>query len=154
MHIHFVCSGNAYRSRLAEAYFKSIIQGKDFTVSSSGIEAELDRLANGPVCWYAMRLLRKNGLVPYMSWQEHQTTPETLKDVDLLICMRPIHLDYCQKLGYTGKSEVWEIRDLNELPGFIPASTPGIETDIRLIQLTEQTYQDIVQKVDELAAKL
>ena len=46
--IHFVCRGNVYRSRLAEAYIKSRLpEEKRGWISSSGIEAKLD--LNGQV---------------------------------------------------------------------------------------------------------
>lgn len=151
MHIHFVCSGNSYRSRLAEAYFKSILSDKEIIVSSSGTEAEKNRFSNGPICWYAMRLMKRNNLISYMSWKEKQTTKEILKDVDLLICMRKSHLEYCQnELGYIGKFKVWEIPDLNEIDSFIPSTVHGIETDINHINLTEKTYKLITEKVDRL----
>jgi len=156
MHIHFVCTGNAYRSRLAETYLKSKLIGKKIKVSSSGIATTKYRLNNGPICWYAMRLIKRKNLVPYMSWKENQTTKEILHDVDLLICMDQTHLDYCQKnLGYTNKSfEVWNIPDLNNMKDFIPSDISGIKTDINHIQLTEKTFNLIVKKVDLLLTKI
>jgi protein-tyrosine-phosphatase len=156
MHIHFVCTGNSYRSRLAEAYCRSIIQGrKDITVSSSGIETEIYRLNNGPICWYAMKLIKRQQLIPFMSWQEQQSTKDLLKNVDLLICMRQTHLDYCQNiLGYNRLFEVWDIPDLDEMDGFIPSTTLDANVDANHIKLTEQTYQTITQKVDNLITRL
>lgn len=155
MHIHFVCSGNAYRSRLAEAYFRSKISDSSVVASSSGIEANKHHLNNGPICWYAMRLMKRHDLIPFMSWREHQTTKSSLKNVDLLICLHQDHLDFCKhKLGYKGSYEVWHLPDLNQLPEFIPSTQPGIETDINHIQLTEQTFALITQKVDNLLRRI
>ena len=156
MHIHFVCSGNSYRSRLAEAYLKSILSSKELFVSSSGIEVDKFRLSNGPICWYAMRLMKRHNLIPFMSWSEQQTTASLLKDVDLLICMTQKQLDYCQKnLGYRDKPhEVWNIPDLNEMEGFIPSTRIDIKIDINHIQLTEEVYELIVQKVSDLHSRL
>lgn len=155
MHIHFVCSGNSYRSRLAEVYLKSKLIDKSILVDSSGTKAEKHRFGNGPICWYAMRLMKRKELISHMSWKERQTTKEILKDVDLLICMRQAHLDFCQnELGYAGKFEVWEIPGLNEMNGFIPSTEPGIETDINHIKLTEQTYELITKKVDSLVGRV
>lgn len=156
MHIHFVCSGNAYRSRLAEAYCRSIMQSKNCTVSSSGIDAVVGARCNGPICWYAMRLIKLHNLIPFMSWKEQQTTSEILSNVDILICMKQSHLEYCQnQLGYTGKSyEVWNIPDLNEMEGFIPSTISDEKVDLNNIRLTEQTYSTIVQKVDDLVKRI
>lgn len=99
--------------------------------------------------------MKRHHLTPFMSWAEHQTTKAVLKNIDLLICMNQTHLDYCQeKLGYTGKFEVWDIPDLNQMPGFIPSTTPGIQTDINHIELTEQTYAIITKKVDKLISRI
>ncbi len=155
MHIHFVCSGNSYRSRLSEAYLKSKLNNNEILVSSSGTGAEKYRLGNGPICWYAMRLMQRHNLISFMSWKERQTTPEILKNVDLLICMRQEHLDFCQKeLGYIGKFEVWEIPDLNEMDNFIPSIDLKIETDLNHIKLTEETYQLITKRVDDLVKSI
>lgn len=151
MHLHFVCTGNAHRSRLAEAYCRSLIKNSTIKVSSSGISTKIYRRGNGPICWYTMRLMKRHGLIPFMSWSEHQTTKAILKNVDLLICMNQSHLDYCQKnLDFQGKFEVWNIPDLNEMEGFIPSTVPGIKTDINHITLSEQTYEMIANKVDNL----
>lgn len=154
MKIHFVCSGNFYRSRLAEAYFKSISKNEEIEASSSGIVAEAKKMENGPIDWFAMRLMKRYGLVPFMSWKECQTSKEVLKDVDLLICMRQFHLDFCQNLGYKGRFEVWDVPDLEEVDSFIPSTVPGIGTDINHIQISEQTYEIITEKVDELVRRL
>ena len=156
MHIHFVCSGNSYRSRLAEAYCKSKLKGQEIIISSSGTVADENKIKNGPISWYAMRLMMRNNLIQFMSWKQRQTTVEILKDVDLLICMTQSHLDFCQnELGYINKpSKVWGIPDLNEMNGFIPSTKPGIETDINHIKLTEQIYIVITQKVDDLVKRI
>lgn len=152
MHIHFVCSGNAYRSRLAEAYFKSKIQGREITVSSSGTGAKEHKFGNGPICWYAMRIMKREKLIPFMSWHERQTAKELLEGVDLLICMNKSHLEYCRNISGNADIpfEVWDIQDLNEMDGFIASDTPGIDTDINHIALTEQTFRIIAGKVDNL----
>jgi len=69
--------------------------------------------------------------------------------------MRQEHLDFCQnELGYTGQFEVWNVPDLNEMDGFIPSTQLGLETDINHINLTEQTFELITEKVDNLVNKI
>lgn len=154
MHIHFICSGNAYRSRLAEAYAKSINTSKNVKFSSSGIQASKTKKENGPICWYAMLISKRNNLVPYLSWSQKQTTQKILKNVDLVVCMNQKHLDYCNNLGWNKKFEVWNIPDLNESPQFIPEDVDGIKTDINHIELSNETYANIVKKVDNLVTRL
>lgn len=157
MHIHFVCSGNSYRSRLAEAYLKSKVKKNlKIQVTSSGIAADKHIFTNGPICWYAMRLIVRNNLIPFMSWRQTQTTKESLKNVDLLICMRNSHLEYCRKkLNYKKNAfEVWDIPDLDEMEDYINYQKPNIKEDINHIKLTEKTFKNIVRKTDGLIKSL
>jgi protein-tyrosine-phosphatase len=154
MHIHIVCSGNSYRSRLVEAYIKSKMTNPNIQVSSSGIAAKEHHFTNGPICWYAMRLLKRHHLIDYMSWRERQTTSSMLHQTDRLITMNQLHADYCLKLGFKGEYEVWSIPDLNEMKGFIPSSEkPSIEMDINHIELTEKTFSLIQNKADQFLRK-
>src|SRR5579884_1222753 len=114
MHIHFVCRGNAYRSRLAEAYLRSQ-QLPGVIVSSSGIEAASHaHTVNGPIAWVAQRIIQRNGLVPFMSFLPIQTTPELLNSADLVIFMEEAHEIYArEQFGYTGERfQVWHIPDI------------------------------------------
>lgn len=53
--VEFVCSGNTFRSRTAEAYLKSKgVAG--IVVSSSGPTANLD--LNGPISWWGQRIIK------------------------------------------------------------------------------------------------
>jgi protein-tyrosine-phosphatase len=82
MTIHFICTGNIYRSRLAEAYCASKgVSG--LCVLSSGIGTKLNRaLAIAP---YAARVLRERGLEHFAapSWQ--QTTAALVRASDVLV---------------------------------------------------------------------
>ena len=86
VHIHFVCTGNAYRSRLAEAYLKSK-NLPNIIVSSSGIVAEQHYEGNGPISWYAMRLMKRHHLIPHMKPQSTQTASHHLNAADIVIFM-------------------------------------------------------------------
>ncbi len=84
--IHIVCTGNIYRSRLAEAYLKAK-QLPYLSFSSSGTEVTLASKENGPISWYAMRLMSKYHLIPFMSFFSQQTTVQLLRQADIVIFM-------------------------------------------------------------------
>ena len=143
MHIHFVCTGNLYRSRLAEGYLRSKnLPG--ILVSSSGVEAANN--TSGPVSWYTVRLLKYFGIIKYISMVWTQTTSDVLKAPDLIIFMEPFHLDTARnKFDYSGKNfEVWGVKDIdNVLDG-----NRSLEKEC--LEETESTFQKIREKVDDL----
>ena len=152
MHIHFVCRGNAYRSRLAEAYLRSK-QLQSVMVSSSGIEAAGHaHTVNGPITWVAQRILQRNGLVPFMSFHPTQTTHELLKSADLVIFMEEAHEMFArEQLGYTGKRfQVWHISDI--VPGEL--DVPPDALDAAIIRVSEATFTQIKKNIDILIVTL
>jgi protein-tyrosine-phosphatase len=148
MHIHFVCRGNAYRSRLSESYLNSK-QVPSLIVSSSGIEAHKHINTNGPISWVAQRLIQNHGLVPFMAFQPTQTTLALLQQADLIIFMEAAHLHYAQEqFGYTDKNfQVWNILDIemNEIHQ---------DKDKTIIEISEKTFQYITSKIDEMVETL
>ncbi len=132
MKIHFVCNGNTFRSRLAEAYLISKdVKGNN--VSSSGIEAS--RNLDGPICRYTEKILLKNDLLKYASKIWTLTTKEILDEQDLIIFMTKKQFLYCTKtLGYNGKNyEIWNIQDV-----FIPFDF-AVETIFNKIKMKVDT---------------
>ncbi len=152
MKIHFVCSGNTFRSRLAEAYLRSK-SVRDLEVSSSGIKAHENR--NGPITWYAARLVKRNDLVAHMSHQWTRTTLKLLKETDIVIFMDKTHHHHSKTdLGFTGKRyEIWNIPDLENL-GFDTETGSDIEEDVKRIVATEKIFSQIKRKVDSLIKTL
>ncbi len=150
-HIHFVCSGNAYRSRMAETYLVSK-QIPKITVSSSGLEADKHRAANGPICWYALHVLQKYQLLPYLPKPTStQTRTQDLKAADLVIFMKDGHYQAAlEKHRFAGLYEIWDIPDINDFgielntPSWIPA---------KIIPIAEETFDKIKAKVDILVKK-
>ncbi len=151
MTIHFVCTANMYRSRLAEAYLRSKkIPG--LFVSSSGIAADVH--ARQQVSWYTEHLLTEAGILSFESRVCTEVTAEILATQDLVIFMEPEHLTYAQKnFGFTGTNfEVWNVPDVTcgtEVPPEI--ITPE---EIACRNLTEVTMQTIREKVDDLVKRL
>lgn len=142
MKLHFVCSGNVYRSRLAESYANYLIiknHLQNIVVSSSGIIASLNE--NGPISWLTLEILEENRLESYASHHWIQTTAEIINSQDLIIFMLPMHLQYCQQhLGFNGTNyEVWDVSDM-----LITA------TKEEKIKDAHQTFGLIKSKVDQL----
>ncbi len=150
MHIHFVCTGNAYRSRLAEAYLGSK-QLKGIEVSSSGIEASKNK--NGPICWYAARVLHYQGFQKYTSHSWRETTKDMLENADLVIFMHKNHLEYAKQYhGFSGNYELWNISDLSH--SGLTIDKQSSEDDIRRIKITEETFEKIKRKTDAMILSL
>ncbi|WKZ24808.1 MAG: hypothetical protein QY321_00100 [Patescibacteria group bacterium] len=111
MKIHFICSFNATRSRLAEAYARSVFP-KGFLIDSSGVKATGKGFNKG-LSRYAYNIIKKNNLEKYVSKKSVGTTLELLQDRDLIIFMEPRHLSYVQtNFNYTPLNyECWGIKD-------------------------------------------
>ena len=146
MKIHFVCTGNVFRSRLAEAYLLSK-KIPAITVSSSGIEAEDD--CNGRVCWYTRELLKKRGLEEFLTSSWHQSQRKELENQDLVIFLKKEHQEYCLNvLGAKVKEyEVWEIEDIPDEVYFSGDKT-------RTLESAEAVFKKILKRVDELAFRI
>ncbi len=152
MNIHFVGTGNTFRSRLAEAHLRSK-NVPDVEVSSSGIKAHENK--NGPITWYAARLIKHFSLVPHMSFAWTKTSPSHLKNVDIVIFMDKAHHHHSQaELGFRGKRfKVWDIPDLEDL-GFDRETGGNIHEDAKRMKATEQIFDQIKRKVDTLTISL
>ena len=142
MTIHFICKGNTFRSRLAEAYLNSK-QLPNIKIISSGIEAEINDC--GPITWYAQRLIQDNNLIPFEKLVWNQTTKLLLEEGDLTIFMHQNIYDYAVKhFDFTGTNfQIWEIPDIR-----IHLQT--FAQEVGKIEVTEKIFEEIKQKVDQL----
>lgn len=149
MIVHFICAGNIYRSRLAESYFNSKVT-KGLTSFSSGLVAGEDLI--GPISWLAERIIQKNNLAKYMSFSFQKTSKELLDKADYTIFMEEYMLDFCkEEFGYNSQDyEIWNIPDLILIPGVIEE----FAKDVEKIKVSEKTFEDIKQKVNNLIVKL
>lgn len=152
MKIHFVCTGNVYRSRMAEAYLNSK-QLSEIKASSSGILADLSYDYDGPISWTAMRLIFKYSLTPFMSMLPTQTTAELLTNADLIIFMKGHHYEFSKKeLGWLGTNyEIWNVGDMDEENGY---QTVADFVDPKAIPESEKTFDLIREKADDLIERL
>lgn len=140
MKIHFVCLGNIYRSRLAQAYLNSK-QLPNIKVISSGISASENK--NRPISWLTQRLFEVYKLVPFQKSNWTQTTKKLLDSADLTIFFDKKYYQFCvDNFEFNSPNfEIWEIADLDG----------NIKEHVKKIAKTEKSFAVIRQKVDELA---
>lgn len=144
MTVHFVCEGNTYRSRLAEAYLKSLkIPG--VIVISSGTHA--DSNLNGPISAYTKILIEKYGLSSYGKQHWDQLTQDRINQSDIVICLnRQIYHDCREAFKLPLRTFIWDIPDIKVLlPSYITLINQNKAPDI-----AETTLHRIRQRVDEL----
>lgn len=141
MTIHFICTGNIYRSRLAEAYCKSrCVPG--IHVFSSGIRAGLNGGAS--ISSYAADVLTRYGLNDYAAARWQRTSAELVRASDVLVFMESEHRRFCEEWieGMRQRVEVWRIEDLG------PIDVTEISNKI------ERTFRIICQQIDTLLTDL
>ena len=111
MTIHFICTGNVYRSRLAEAYCASMC-APGIQVFSGGIGAGLN--GDAPISPYAADVLAKYGLDSYAASGWQRTTAALVQASDVLVFMESEHCSFCENWIEPARQrvEVWEIEDV------------------------------------------
>lgn len=141
MRIHFVCTGNIYRSRLAEAYctFRCI---PDVHVSSSGIAAGRD--GDAAISPYAAEVLNEFDLGSFASTNWQRTTEELVLAADVLVFMESEHRRFCADWIDYGRQrvEVWEVADVGPIP------------EAEIPEKVQRTFEVIRQRVEGLLAAL
>ena len=141
MTIHFICTGNIYRSRLAEAYCNSrCVPG--IHVFSSGIRAGLN--GDVPISPYAADALTKHGLNGYAVARWQRTSAELVQASDVLVFMESEHRLFCEEWieGMRQRVEVWGIEDV----GAVDAT--------EIANKVERTFETIRQRIDTLLTVL
>jgi len=129
MKVLFVCSGNAYRSPVAEALLKKL--RPDIQADSAGTNPVLPSISES-----ARIFLKKEDASQYLKREPEGLNEKKLDEFDLIVAMEQRHkeivLNRCRSCE--GKIIVWNISD----PYFLPS---GRETKI---------FQQIKDKVKEL----
>lgn len=149
MIVHFVCSGNAYRSRLAEAYIKSL-EIPSITVMSSGARTWLSPYRNTTP--YADLLSEKYKIKDYVSKHKNQLTQDRLNSGDVTVVVNRQVYRECQEdsLELPKRTFIWDIEDITNLSASDQAKlSSGI-----ILAPTEKTFLNIKNHVDELVAFL
>ncbi len=112
--INFICLGNTFRSRFAEAYAKSLIADKPAVIKiiSSGIEAYTDE--DGPISKWGRYLIQQNNLEAYNKPHWTQTSQVLIDESDYLVFMNKDVYETSAKLfNLSDKAlAVWDILDL------------------------------------------
>jgi protein-tyrosine-phosphatase len=139
--IHFVCTGNVYRSRLAEAYCASK-RVPGIHAISSGIAAGLN--GDAPISPYAAEVLEQYHLDSYAAARWQPTTAALVRASDVLVFMESEHRRFCEKWLEPARQqiEVWEIEDVG------PVAANEIAFKV------QRTFRIIRQRTDELLATL
>lgn len=139
--IHFICTGNLYRSRLAEAYCASRrIPG--LHVSSSGIAA--GATGDAAISPHAADILAHHDLGPYAAERWQRTTQALVQASDIIVFMESGHRHFCADWIDPARQriEVWEIEDIG------PADLARISEKVKL------TFERIRHHTDTLLASL
>jgi protein-tyrosine-phosphatase len=132
MKILFVCSGNAYRSPVAEALLKKL--KLEIKVDSAGIHPAI------PISEAAKEYLERESAQKYLKQAPEGLEKKRLDEYDLIVAMKQEHKDIlltrCPRCE--NKIVVWNIDD----PYFLPQG------------YTETIFKQIKGKVAELANSL
>ena len=132
MKVLFVCSGNAYRSPVAEALLRKL--RPDTKVESAGTDPAI------PVSEEAKKYLARENAVQYLKKTPEGLDGKQLDKYDLIVTMKQRHkeaiLNKCPQCS--DKIIVWNITD----PYFLPHGH------------TEKIFKQIKDKVSELAHSL
>ena len=117
--LHFVCRGNMYRSRLAEAYTRTI-ELPGCRVSSSGIEANR-YYASQPADFlepHTKAAAENIGVLPKLAAHRQQTTNALLDEADIIVFMnKDVYRDACKHFVFNPlKAVIWDIADTRGLP--------------------------------------
>lgn len=110
--IHFVCRGNAYRSRLAAAYMATLLSGQ-FAISSSGIAAEQFKAIKTSMP-YTKATAKAHKLTYEIDKLKTQTTNKLLAQADVIIFMnKDVYDDALREYDFDiRKCLVWDVADM------------------------------------------
>jgi len=132
MKILFVCSGNAYRSPLAEALLKKL--RPDLEIDSAGLHVII------PISRQVREYLAKQNATQYLKRTPQSIDEKKLRDYDLIVAMEHIHTNAILSICPECEARIveWNIED----PYFLE------DEDAKNI------YAQIENKVEELAKSL
>ena len=115
----FLCSGNYYRSRFAEALFnhRALSDGLPWRADSAGLRVQPDGVRNvGPISLFAVAGLEARGVPPLPPRMPRQVTREklsaagriiALKEAEHRAMMEALYPDWAPRVTY------WHVHDLD-----------------------------------------
>ena len=132
MKILFVCTGNSFRSPVAEAMMKKI-RG-DLEVESAGTQPA------GTIAPNARHLLESEGAADYLKKTPEGIDEKTLEEYDLIVVMKETHKDAILQRYPQVKEKItiWDIED----PIYLPSGAD------------EEVFNEIKQRAEELATSI
>jgi protein-tyrosine phosphatase len=132
MKVLFVCSGNVYRSPVAEALLKKF--RPDIQADSAGTNPVLPTISES-----ARKFLKTENALNYLKGEPEGLDEKKLDEYDLIVAMKPHHkeivLDKCPSCE--GKIVVWNIDD----PYFLP------ERETKIFQQIKNTIKDLANTI-------
>jgi len=132
MKVLFVCSGNAYRSPLAEALLKKL--RPDLEIDSAGLHVII------PVSRQVREYLAKQNSIQYLKRTPQSIDEKKLRDYDLIVAMEHIHTNAILSVCPECEARIveWNIED----PYFLENED------------AKNIYAQIENNVEELAKSL
>jgi len=132
MKILFICSGNAYRSPLAEALLKKL--RPDLEIDSAGLHVII------PISREVREYLAKQNATQYLKKTPQSIDRKKLRDYDLIVAMEHIHTNAILSICPECEARIveWNIED----PYFLESED------------AKNIYAQIENKVEELAKSL
>jgi protein-tyrosine-phosphatase len=105
MNILFLCTGNAYRSPLAETLLKKL--RPDLTVDSAGLHVAI------PISKEVRDFLRKQDALDFLKAFPESIEQKRLRTFDLIVVMEPRHKIAVMRMcpDCTERIVVWNVRD-------------------------------------------
>ncbi len=151
MRVHFICRGNAYRSRLAEAYLKSL--DTVIEVISSGTVANDHRKQNIPVIRLVRQFLDQKGLGTGMDYEPIQLTQQRLAPDDTVVFInQKVYRDFINNFSAPEHMSIWDVKDFDEMHPNPDITDP--EFPAQFLSYTEEIFKQIQSNTDKLVSKL